>query len=249
MSTIDERISKNSRDIAGIKSTQLGNQASGIEHAIFGEGVKFGYFVQEHTDKKTIRIYDGTTDGTYPDEDSAHRNPDKLSSEWDKPIDYACVALVGGIGHYSNETFIVLDDTGWPSALYSRIDIVYLAFTTDGTMGVFVMEGTSATTPVAPDLPRGALEIARLSIDDTGIIGVTDTRTYLTVAGEGFIWGDATGDITDQTDLQAELDAKSDTTHDHVTTYADINKNVRMHVEPDGTVYLTNDNTDPDPNA
>jgi hypothetical protein len=47
----------------------------------------------------------------------------------------------------------------------------------------------------------------------------------------------------------AALDTKSDTTHDHVTTYADINKNVRMYVAPGGEVYLTNDNTDPDPNA
>jgi hypothetical protein len=248
MATIDERISKNERDIAGVQATQLGNQASGIEHAIFGQGVKYGYFVQAHTDLKTIRISDGTTDGTYPDEDTAHRNPDKLSSNWSKPIDYACVALVGGIGHYSNETFIVLDDTGFPSALYSRIDIVYLAFSSSGQIGVYVMEGTAAITPTAPTLPRGTLEIAQLNIDDTGITSVTDTRSYLTVAGEGFVWGDATGDITDQTDLQAALDTYAAATHNHDAAYAAINKNMRGYFDiATQTLYQTTDGSDPTP--
>jgi hypothetical protein len=43
-------------------------------------------------------------------------------------------------------------------------------------------------------------------------------------------WGDLTGLISDQTDLQAELDGKSDVGHDHSGVYEPANANIQSHI-------------------
>lgn len=44
------------------------------------------------------------------------------------------------------------------------------------------------------------------------------------------IWGGLTGTLKDQLDLQAALDLKSDSTHDHNTLYEPINANIQAHI-------------------
>lgn len=45
------------------------------------------------------------------------------------------------------------------------------------------------------------------------------------VGGGGVAWGGVTGTLSDQTDLQAALDAKSDTTHNHDAAYSALGHN------------------------
>jgi len=175
-----EQVEQLRREIAAVKSTQRGYKPDNIQWVIHGSGVKYGCLVQVHTDKTTIRIHDGTVDAPYPDYDADHRNPNKIEPLPPLPVNYANVALVGGIGYLNTEQFLTLDNTGWPSATYTRHDIVYLYFGSDGTRAIGIEEGTPTTgSPTDPDIPVGALSIARLIIDDTGIIGVDDTRIFI----------------------------------------------------------------------
>lgn len=86
---------------------------------------------------------------------------------------------------------------------------------------------TGATGPEGPQGPAGptgdtgpaGAAGATGPAGDTGPAGPTGATGPAGPAGDGGNWGDITGTLSNQTDLQAALDAKASTSHNHDSSY------------------------------
>jgi len=79
--------------------------------------------------------------------------------------------------------------------------------------------------PIASATQLGGIKVgANLTIDGNGVLNAEAG------GGTGGTWGSITGLISDQTDLQHELDDKSDITHNHTGVYEPANSNIQSHI-------------------
>lgn len=179
MATIPEQINNLRLQIGNNLALINGTREQGFLYSFYGDKVRYGCYVSNPSaDKKTL---------VFDDSEAITQNPIVQSPPL-RPEEYANIAIVyGEVFLLSNEDVppLVLDDASFPSSGFSRNDIVYLFVGNSGST-VAIAEGSSTSgVPADPEIPRGAMAVARVVVDSTGITLIEDLRQFVVDGGGG----------------------------------------------------------------
>ena len=127
----------------------------------------------------------------------------------------------------AEEDALAVELAGQPANLVPILFNTALSFSRRWTGSAF-----ESVVPIAPGIVPLVTTTAQGVVPPTGTPSgkfLKDDLTWAAAAGAA-AWGSVTGTLSDQTDLQAELDGKSATSHTHTGVYEPANANIQAHV-------------------
>lgn len=215
MATLNEQIEKLRLQIANNLSLINGTREPGFLYSFYGDKTRYGCYVSKH-DANTLH---------FDDSDPLTVNPNKIVPPL-RPEEYANISIVYGEvfsnANDSTDPYVIdltdPDYPGYPSAGFTRNDIIYVFVGDSGSEIGIAFGNPSSGTPVDPTIPAGTMPVAQTVVGENGLVGdPVDLRQFATEGGGG------TNDhsllinrnlanqhsIASITNLQTELNAKA----------------------------------------